>query len=74
MKKTIKKIVADRQQFMDCVNGDLMMRNAAGEVTQLGDAATHAVEAAERGETVWLTVGGRIVSKIENGQEVEVSA
>ena len=67
---TAKRITADRQQFMDCVNGNLMTRNSNGEVTQLGDAASHAVEAAERGETVWLTANGVVVSKIVNGIEV----
>lgn len=63
-------IRADRQQFIDCVNGDLLSRDASGSVTQLGDAATHAVEAAERGELVILTVHGKDFSRIKDGQEI----
>jgi hypothetical protein len=62
----------DRQQFIDCVNGDLMTRNSCGVITQLGDVATKAVEAAERGETVALMVGGRIVSYVVEGKETAV--
>ena len=65
-------ILADRQQFIDCANGDLMTRNERGEITQLGDGATAAFEAAERGERVWLTVRGVVVSYIQDGVEVRV--
>ena len=63
---------ADRQQFIDCCNGDLMSRNSRGVITQHSDAATDAVEAAERGETIWLTVGGDVVSRFVNGEEIAV--
>lgn len=59
-------IICDRQNFIDCVNGDLLIRDAQGRITHLGDAATDAVAAHNRGETVYLTVHGRIVSKISN--------
>lgn len=70
---TREQLRADRQQFIDCVNGELLRRNASGVITHLGDAATAAVEAAERGERVWLTVRGKVVSYIENGKEYAIN-
>jgi len=67
-----KRILCDRQQFIDCANGDLMTRNEKGQITQLGDGAFNALEASIRGETVFLTVDGEIVSKIENYQEIAI--
>ena len=66
-----KKILADRQQFIDCVNGNLLTVEN-GEITRFGDKATAAVKAASRGETVWLTVGGEIVSKLTDGREIAI--
>lgn len=67
-----KRILCDRQQFIDCANGDLMTRNEKGEITQLGDAGHKALEAAINGETVYLTVDGEIVSKMEGYNEIAV--
>jgi hypothetical protein len=60
----------DRQDFIDCYNGDLMIRNSKGVITHLGDRASDAVDAAERGETVELLVRGKLFSKFINGREV----
>lgn len=65
-------ITADRYQFIAAASGILLMRRADAAVTQLGDAAIEAVEAAERGETVYLTIDGVIVSKIVGRQEVGI--
>lgn len=65
-------ITADRYQFIAAASGILLMRRADAAITQLGDAAIEAVEAAERGETVYLTVDGRVVSQIVNKQEVKI--
>ena len=64
----------DRQQFIDGANGNLFTRNEKGIITQLGDAATHAIEAAERGKVVYLTVNGKVVSKIVDFTEIAVDA
>lgn len=64
-------ITADRYQFIAAASGILLARRADAAITQLGDAAIEAVEAAERGETVYLTVDGRVVSKVVKGQEVK---
>lgn len=58
----MSRILADRQQFIDCCKGDLLIRDDRGVVTHLGDGATEALEAVERGETVGLTVSGKVVS------------
>lgn len=60
----------DRQDFIDCYNGDLMVRNLKGVITHLGDRASDAVKAAERGEVVELMVRGKVFSKFINGKEV----
>ena len=67
MKKN--KVFADRKQFVDCCKGDLLIRNAEGRLTHLGDGASFAMEAAERGEPVFLTVNGVTVSVVVNGKE-----
>jgi hypothetical protein len=67
-------MLCDRQQFIDGVNGFLMTRNEKGVITQLGDAATFAIEAAERGEIVYLTVNGKVVSKIVNFSEIAIDS
>jgi len=59
----------DRDQFIDCYMGDLMIRDERGVITHLGDAATHAVEAAEHGQTVLLTVNGLPFSVFSEGVE-----
>ena len=66
----VPRILADRQQFIDCYHGNLLTVDDRGVITQLGDCASAAFKAAERGERVWLTVRGVIVSYFENGQEV----
>ena len=64
-------IICDRQDFIDYVNGDLMIRNRKG-ITHLGDRATMAFEASEKGEEVILTVNGIQFSKIINKQEIKI--
>lgn len=64
-------IICDRQNFIDCVNGNLMVRNEKGIITHLGDKASEAVEATERGEEVILTVNNQRCSKIVNKQEIK---
>lgn len=66
MKKT--KIICDRKAFIDCANGDLLCVEK-GVVTALGDAASGAMEAHDRGKKVYLTVNGVIVSFIQKGIE-----
>lgn len=65
-------ITADRHQFIAAASGILLLRRADAAVTQLGDAAIEAVEAAERGEIVYLTIDGVIVSKVVDKQEVNI--
>ncbi len=65
-------IRSNRQDFIDCTNGDLMIRNKDGVITHLGDAATDAVEKAEQGEEVILTVNGKDFSKIINFEEIKL--
>lgn len=62
---------ATRQDFIDCVNGDLLI-SRKGIITHLGDRASTAVAAAEQGQRVYLTVNGRDFSYIENRQEVKL--
>lgn len=62
-------IICDRQQFIDCVNGDLLERNAEGVITKLGDAASFALEAHEEGKRIFLTANGEIVTSIQKGIE-----
>lgn len=66
-------MIADRYQFIAAASGILLMRRADAAITQLGDAAIEAVEAAERGEVVYLTIDRVVVSKIVNKREVEVN-
>lgn len=66
-------MIADRYQFIAAASGVLLLRRADAAVTQLGDAAIEAVEAAERGEVVYLTIDGVVVSKVVNKREVEVN-
>lgn len=63
----------DRQNFIDCVNGDLMIRRDTS-ITHLGDSQTayDAIACAERGEEVVLTVRGKPFSKMVDGCEVSV--
>lgn len=65
-------ITADRYQFIAAASGVLLLRRADAAVTQLGDAAIEAVEAAERGEIVYLTVDGVIVSKVVDKREMKI--
>ena len=65
-------ICVDRKQFIDCIKGNLLTRNSDAVITELGDAATHAVEAAEKGEIVYLTINNFIVSKIVNQVEISI--
>lgn len=65
-----KKITCDRQTFIDCANGDLLIVEK-GVVKALGDAASSAMDAHNRGERVYLTVDGVIVSSIQNFKEVK---
>ena len=65
-------ILCNRQDFIDCVNGDLMIRNSKGIITHLGDRAIDAVEASEKGEEVILTINGKEFSKIINKQEIKI--
>ena len=62
------KIICDRQAFIDCANGDLLCVEK-GVVTALGDAASEAMGAHDRGEKVYLTINGVIVSFIQRGHE-----
>ena len=48
-----------------------MIRNRKG-ITHLGDRATMAFEASEKGEEVILTVNGIQFSKIINKQEIKI--
>jgi antitoxin (DNA-binding transcriptional repressor) of toxin-antitoxin stability system len=52
--------------------GNLMIRNEKGIITHLGDRATAAVESAEKGEEVVLTVNGVRFSKIIDKQEIKL--
>jgi antitoxin (DNA-binding transcriptional repressor) of toxin-antitoxin stability system len=52
--------------------GNLMIRNEKGIITHLGDRATAAVEAAEKGEEVILTVNGEKFSKIIDRREIKL--
>ncbi|MFA5457539.1 MAG: hypothetical protein WC261_07930 [Synergistaceae bacterium] len=63
-----KKVTCDRQAFIDCANGDLLIVEK-GVVKALGDAASEAMEAHERGEKIYLTVDGVIVSTVQNFKE-----
>lgn len=67
----MKKIIVDRQDFIDCYNGDLLIREGIN-VTHLGDAASFAMDAAEQGKEVFLTINGVIVSKFHNGIEIKI--
>ena len=71
MKK--QRIICRRQDFIDCVNGDLLIAKR-GIVTHLGDSATKAVEAAGKGAPVYLTVDGVIVFVIKDFQEIPLQA
>lgn len=62
------KVVCDRKAFIDCANGDLLCVEK-GVITALGDAASEAMEAHDRGEKVYLTINGVIVSYIQKGIE-----
>jgi len=57
------KILCDRQNFIDCVKGDLLIREGV-RITHLGDAANGAVEELKKGKTIYLTRKGKIVSKM----------
>lgn len=61
----MEKIICDRKQFIDCANGDLLIVDK-GVVKALGDGASAAMEAHEKGKRVYLTVNGVIVSSIKN--------
>lgn len=65
-------IYCDRQQFIDCTNGDLMIRNSKAQITHLGDGASSAVEAAEKGEEVILTVKGKSFSRMKKFVETRL--
>ena len=65
-------IRCSRQDFIDCVNGDLMIRNREGVITHCGDRAWDAVCAAEHGEKVILTVGGKDFSYVLGHKEFKI--
>lgn len=67
-----KKITCDRKAFIDCANGDLLIVEK-GVIKALGDAASEAFEAHRKGERVYLTVDGVIVSTIQNYKEERIS-
>lgn len=68
--KNSKRIVCDRQAFIDCAKGDLLIVEK-GVVKALGDAASEAMDAHNRGERVYLTIDGVIVSSIQNFKEIK---
>lgn len=64
----MKKILCDRQQFIDCAKGDLMM-NIEGKIMKLGDGASHAMELHDKGHPIYLTENGVIISVIQDRRE-----
>lgn len=69
MGENMKRILCDRNKFMDCVNGDLMIREGT-KITALGDEAMSAVMAAEEGTPVFLTKNGEIITVVCNYREM----
>lgn len=63
--------ICPRQHFIAFVKGHLLT-NEFGVITELGDAAGDHVAAVERGETVYLTIGGDIVSRISQKDDAYV--
>ena len=61
-------IICDRQNFIDCANGDLLSIEK-GKVLAMGDVASKAMEAHNKGEKIALTANGVIVSYIQNFKE-----
>ena len=62
-------ILCDRKNFIDCANGELMSIKKC-KVVSLGDAASKARDAHNKGKTIALTTNGKIVSYIKHGKEV----
>ena len=67
-------MLCDRKDFIDCINGDLMIRDKSGTITHLGDKIEvyKAIKCAERGNEVILTVKGLPFSKLINFTEIKI--
>lgn len=59
--------IVDRQSFIDFVDGDLLL-NESGKIKKLGDKQENyeALEKLERGETIYFSMDGVIISKMHS--------